>query len=61
MTARAAIRSADLVRIATAMERAGVREYRIEARPDGSIAVSVGRGKVNEGVNPWDALEDAET
>lgn len=61
MTARAVIRTADLVRIAQAMEKAGVKKWSVAMRPDGTLCVFSWRvTEASEIDNPWDALEAAD-
>jgi hypothetical protein len=55
---RAAIKKADLKRIATAMREGGVKAYRVEVNPaDGKFSVIVGRdsGAASADENDWDA------
>jgi hypothetical protein len=55
---RAAIKQADLKRIAVAMREGGVEAYRVEVSPaDGKFSVIVGRdsGSATAEKNDWDA------
>ena len=53
----APIKQAELVRIAKAMQQAGIEEWRVEIRPGGTVALFVGRGMgATETPNPCDVL-----
>lgn len=57
MTARAAISKSDIKRYVQAMTEAGVREFAIEATPDGTHRIKIGDGPVDKlGPDPDELL-----
>ena len=52
----APIRQSDLTRYAKAMQAAGVADWRIELRPDGTQIIVAGKVDANAGPNPCDEL-----
>ena len=51
---RASIKQSDLTRYAKAMEAAGVTEYRVIVRPDGTQEIAVGKAKPTTGNDGWE-------
>lgn len=51
---RATIKQSDLTRYAKAMEAAGVTDYRVIIRPDGTQEIAVGKVKSATGNDGWE-------
>lgn len=51
---RATIKQSDLTRYAKAMQAAGVTDYRVIVRPDGTQEIAVGQAKPMNGNDGWE-------
>jgi uncharacterized protein YbcV (DUF1398 family) len=50
-----ALRQSDLTRYAMAMKKAGVEDWRVDIKPDGTVSIIANNSiKVDDSTNDWD-------
>ncbi len=54
--ASAVLKQADLTRYAKAMRAAGITEWRLRTKPDGTTELIVGQAAIAADNNDWDSL-----
>ena len=52
--ARAALKQSDLTRYAKALLAAGIEEFRVEVKPDGTHVIVAAAGRSGSSGNDWD-------
>lgn len=52
----ATLKQSDLTRYAKAMRAAGVQEWRVDVKPDGTVSIVAGKSDDASGPNPCDRL-----